>query len=73
MSCEDCRYWLMDDDVPSLGTCRRYPPTVLAGDNERVEEALDPWDVENLLHRSVNPVTGKGWTCGEFLAKGKAN
>lgn len=62
--CIDCKYWDFlsdgDDEIFTLGECRRYPPVRQAQDSE-----LAFLDTYNFYFPTVREI----WWCGEFIAK----
>lgn len=76
MSCSDCRFWVREADDHPLGECRRFPPTVLAGDSlpdNPESSGFDALDPESLMIRSIWPITTESSWCGEFKLDKRAN
>lgn len=76
MSCSDCMFWVREEDERQLGECRRFPPTVLAGETLRdnpESSGFDPLDAESIMIRSIWPITTESSWCGEFKLDKRAN
>lgn len=63
-TCENCRYWVPENDDAPEGDCRRYPPQVAAQPKtyDRADVSAVTWF----------PVTSHMTRCGEWVESWRA-
>lgn len=72
-TCGNCRFFLLQDRNAGAGICRRYPPTVIAGQwvTGKPTLTMGPGPVPELVNQvsniaGQNPPTTRDLWCGEW-------